>query len=152
MDKIKCSDRSPGSWINNDRIYNTIVTRHAFLIRQCSFSQVGQAIYVLGEWVVGQHVWSDEPRISLLLFLLFSLSNVERLNGGNSSSSSWRLSVLRNYPLWETALLVDRNQFSLIARANEISLLRAVCYYNVSHNQNETSVKFILKIYIKKQN
>lgn len=72
--------------------------------KACLLSQVGQGI-----------VYDRSVRELVFLRLSsFSLSNVERLNGGNSSSSSWRLSVLRNYPLWETALLVDRNQFSLI--------------------------------------
>lgn len=71
--------------------------------KACLLSQVGQGI-----------VYGRSVRELVFLLSSFSLSNVERLNGGNSSSSSWRLSVLRNYPLWETALLVDRNQFSLI--------------------------------------
>lgn len=70
--------------------------------KACLLSQVGQGI------VYGRSV----RELVFLRLSSFSLSNVERLNGGNSSSSSWRLSVLRNYPLWKTALLVDRNQFS----------------------------------------
>ena len=86
---IRIELRSPGSWINNDQIYNTIVTRHAFLIFYIIlifFIVIPFLIGGFGNWLIPLILGSPDiafPRINNIRFwllppslIIFLLSNL----------------------------------------------------------------------------